>query len=976
MADYSLPPDLGDTDASVTIGSVPMLSADGFPEPVSSLPSLKAGGSYRCRIVDLNLFSGSGDVFRNNVGGYFFNTTISSGNIDLSFSPFSPTMTQTEGFIDENRPLNKYLASAYTYPLDDESTLFGEKNIKNRLIPNYSFVVAVDGYPDKIPNDKFWKVLWTGGTWDGIQYDRIFSNDVVYDDYYTEYSHPYSMIAKQYLQNPEAITNYMQISYTYNAHLKRYQNYALQADSETQLPDANLNTWAVMHASGGHGEAADYPSEMYNFLSLDGQVTEPAVHFLDMSLHLNEHVPNANPYISATKNWANKKYRNVLFNDNYYKTIHDDVIVSSSAYPYGATIDFLPGPRGPLNGIFQHHDFSSRILRILKETFNEETVVPVKIKQFEKNTIYLTSSLSTDGNVTKADSVKSDLKCVDLHELMVYSYNKIKCENDNFIIIDDLNMETNSTYDMVGNYRHLNSSNTLEVLENISVILNKDTGIKDYESLMNLRRSTPLEETPTPATMPEMKENEVIAYRVDKIVGSPPADSTNKNVIQTYWFFNSTSMSEFKFFDSQVKYGEIYTYEVYEYRCVKGLKYKYSNLQLSRVIGTPTAGGVSGLYNDVASSDDPDYNPPFYCIEYYSPYDDIAVNDLLNVNSYYGGGGQVKSTIYGYFDPDGTIGDAIWQPYAGAVSALASDAQRIALSRTAATWPAVSARPYFANFLVTVEPRYKIYEIPMMRKTVMILDNPPNKLNVYPSYTLNNSNTLKFKVQYEGFAARSYPSTITNADVRTKSIYLSGHDMVEGTLLQKETISTHRSVEMYKLDRKPTSFMDFEGNLVSSTDLQMDVSDNSYNDMCIYDRIPSNKKFYYAFRVVNNNGIPGYIKEVIEAEYINDGGFKYALFNTLYEEDLQKKKHTEVSKNTKKIFQLSPAIQQTTLDSSDADLSKNALDEYNEGNIRIGSAADLIWDKTFKIRLTSKKTGKKIDLNVTYKQNNNILGSE
>jgi hypothetical protein len=156
----------------------------------------------------------------------------------------------------------------------------------------------------------------------------------------------------------------------------------------------------------------------------------------------------------------------------------------------------------------------------------------------------------------------------------------------------------------------------------------------------------------------------------------------------------------------------------------------------------------------------------------------------------------------------------------------------------------------------------------------------------------------------------------------------------------------------------------------------MDVSDNSYNDICIYDRIPSNKKFYYAFRVVNNNGIPGYIKEVIEAEYINDGGFKYALFNTLYEEDLQKKKHTEVSKNTKKIFQLSPAIQQTTLDSSDADLSKNALDEYNEGNIRIGSAADLIWDKTFKIRLTSKKTGKKIDLNVTYKQNNNILGSE
>jgi len=36
-------------------------------------------------------------------------------------------------------------------------------------------------------------------------------------------------------------------------------------------------------------------------------------------------------------------------------------------------------------------------------------------------------------------------------------------------------------------------------------------------------------------------------------------------------------------------------------------------------------------------------------------------------------------------------------------------------------------------------------------------------------------------------------------------------------------------------------------------------------------------------------------------------------------------------------------------------------------NMTIGTADDMIWDKTFKIRLTSKKTGKKIDLNVTYK---------
>ena len=97
---------------------------------------------------------------------------------------------------------------------------------------------------------------------------------------------------------------------------------------------------------------------------------------------------------------------------------------------------------------------------------------------------------------------------------------------------------------------------------------------------------TPFEETPEPATTPQERETEVIAYRVDKIGGPPTGDSSTTGVLQTYWFFNSTNMWEnFDFYDSQVKYGQEYTYKVYEYRIVQGIKYRYSNLQISRIIG-------------------------------------------------------------------------------------------------------------------------------------------------------------------------------------------------------------------------------------------------------------------------------------------------------------------------------------------------------------------------------------------------------
>jgi hypothetical protein len=100
---------------------------------------------------------------------------------------------------------------------------------------------------------------------------------------------------------------------------------------------------------------------------------------------------------------------------------------------------------------------------------------------------------------------------------------------------------------------------------------------------------------------------------------------------------------------------------------------------------------------------------------------------------------------------------------------------------------------------------------------------------------------------------------------------------------------------------------------------------------------------------------------------VNDGGYIYSKFEALYPQDLVENVITEPTKKFKKLFQLQPNMSQVVFDTSDIDYSQEAQTQLE--NLRIGDAEELIWDKTFKLRLTSKKTGKKIDLNITYKLN-------
>jgi hypothetical protein len=172
---------------------------------------------------------------------------------------------------------------------------------------------------------------------------------------------------------------------------------------------------------------------------------------------------------------------------------------------------------------------------------------------------------------------------------------------------------------------------------------------------------------------------------------------------------------------------------------------------------------------------------------------------------------------------------------------------------------------------------------------------------------------------------------------------------------------------VYRAEKKPTALSDFEGKRIKTIDLKIPESDMTHADAIVVQKIATNKKYYYILRFLNENKMPGHLSQIIEAELVDDGGYIYSSFNILSEEEFDQDVYSKPSINFKKLLQLQPNLRQLELDTTNADFSRAATAEKDKVQVGAHTGAGSIWDQTFKLRLTSKKTGKKADLNVTFK---------
>ena len=284
---------------------------------------------------------------------------------------------------------------------------------------------------------------------------------------------------------------------------------------------------------------------------------------------------------------------------------------------------------------------------------------------------------------------------------------------------------------------------------------------------------------------------------------------------------------------------------------------------------------------------------------------------------------------------------------------------------------------YWAKVDVEILPSFKVLEYEIDNNATAFIDTPSLKPHT-TIYGRKDKPIVNFLFQPrfftltddEGNDMNPPIGNLTESDREIRDLYNLAPDR---SMSSKYFTGIY---EIYRMNRAPESMQDFADFFLTRVDETVDSGNLDNTGLPIKnidvdyarftDRIIPNQKYYYAFRSLTYHGTPSQLSEPIEVELQKDSDeYKISVKQHHYTHE----KEYELSKPSKRLMRIVPNIERLlfsddTVSPDDFDIDgASLLSETGEG-------------KSFKIRVTSKHTGKKIDLNVTFRLNKDDTFSE
>lgn len=906
---------------------------------------------------DSNLISGSGDLFRNAVSSYIEVVSSSAGE-SLNRSDY--TLADTK------------IAAIYESP-----NAFWATASADTVLKSVSFACSVQGDSSVIAGDDQWLAYVKGGFYEDVDYSGIIAPGIFEIDMLIK-KDTYDLLSAKAISETN-YASYKTHAHTYNYNYRLYEYETQQINSDTSfkaLPNLYLISYGIFspdlhfekentnlfdllyfseYSSSYQGHARDNtlrtnltegtttPYVPLESLTLPRSTsTGPAFSYIDPYSGVKEYL---NKYAidgisSSASSYAIVNAGDLIFNKAGIKATFKNSYTNAPNQPYYAKLDLPFYSSDIISQALIESDFHNILLNEIAGAFiSNRDFLDSSDLAVENQQDVVTSDASIVAEKTARNTTLPYLNLYDL--LIQYSNTGAPLYgNSNFYFVGSQGISEKATQDAAGNLRYINK-------------LSADSMILKLQEFSNSPAFTPwispeLADFGHKAILEDLEnntKNEVVAIRIEKI-DSTTGEVQNIIIQNQQPSTPATGISSlasadesWKYYDTQVVYGRSYTYNIYAYVVSVGFKYEYSDLAVSRQIDTTAT--ISG--------------EDLICIEFFDPTTGETRTSPIDTAGLLSAGLPVK----------GVTDENSRQSLASlSTSGYATTAQEMALGS-----------PYYADFRMTASPTFKVFECPVNSKTITILDHPPTDLEVIPYQVKDDSQKVGMFIRLESYTPQTYAGLFTAEKNINKSRYLNSNNLLPSEVIANKSVSRPRYIEIYRLNQKPSSIIDFEGALVHTKDLLLDnypenptIDEATTISSCFFyeEKITTNHKFYYLARYVNEHNVPGAWSSVQEIELVDDGGYKYIVTDTLHIVDLgAPPQDSNVVDPYKKIFRLIPNVNQMIMDTSKVDYDDVASSQIS--NISLATDSDdSIWGKTFKIRLTSKKTGKKIDLNVTY----------
>ena len=264
---------------------------------------------------------------------------------------------------------------------------------------------------------------------------------------------------------------------------------------------------------------------------------------------------------------------------------------------------------------------------------------------------------------------------------------------------------------------------------------------------------------------------------------------------------------------------------------------------------------------------------------------------------------------------------------------------------------------------VVVRPSVKIAEVPFFETSGTIIDDPP----VFPNVDLIPYRGVKDKILINlNSSAGSYEMMPVVFNPREQEIIDTirlTNKQAPNSPIRFTTDDRVSAFEIYRMQTPPEKIEDFANNLRQFLPTDIDsTTTQKASSASFIDDVNPNTEYYYTFRSVDVHGKISNPSPVYKMIIVENDGAVYPLIE-IYQ--MKKNLPQKPTKTCKKLINIVPRYSQRLINLQKSNIGDGSSVKEVK-NLVLGSEEKALFGRKFKVRLTSKKTGKKIDLNINF----------